>query len=451
MLSSNRRVSDGLRPVLHKSDSMMWSRKRIDIGWRDLLFAAWQSLGPGKRLAAQDDAERAWSSPEESTTHHAAAGEFRKFDTLVCLSVRSGFDLLWTELNLPVGSEVLMSAVTIRDMARIVEEHGLVPVPLDLVPSTMAPDENAIRGAITSRTRAIVVAHLFGAIHDLTAVARIAREHNLLLIEDCAQAFDGYRYRGHSASDVVMFSFGPIKTATALAGGLLTVRDPVLLRRMRLRHSEWPVQTQSEFLRRVRTYAMLKLISGRLAFGCLVSACRLLRRDYDSLLNGAVRNFPAEGFFLSLRRQPCAGLLKLLARRIRTFDVLRQDRRAALGKRIVIAIRDGTTGITPVPDGAQTSEALIPSSGEDRHTWWVFPVCLKNAEPLMTSLRESGFDATCGSQLRPIPAPADRPDLNSPNAVAVIRQMMFLPLYPEMPEAAAVKMGQIVARAMTAD
>eukprot|EP00961_Rhodomonas_salina_P101196 1361985-Rhodomonas_salina.1 len=46
-------------------------------------------------------------------------------------------------------------------------------------------------------------------------VIEFAQAHNLLVIEDCAEAFDGLRYKGHPKSDVVLFSFGPIKFATA--------------------------------------------------------------------------------------------------------------------------------------------------------------------------------------------------------------------------------------------
>ncbi len=411
----------------------MWSRKRIDIGWRDLLFAAKHSFGKGQRETAQKEAELAWS-PEH--------------DTLACLSVRSGFDLLWTELNLPAGSEVLMSAVTIRDMARVVEEHGLVPVPVDLDPSTMAPEPDAIRRAITPKTRAIVVAHLFGAILDLKVIAAITKEHGLLLIEDCAQAFDGHRYHGHTASDVVMFSFGPIKTATALAGGLLVVRDNELLARMRTTHASWPEQSQGEFLRRIRTYTMLKLISGRLAFGCLVAVCRLLRRDYDAMLNGAVRNFPVEGFFTSLRRQPCSGLLRLLARRIRTFDTKRQDSRADLGRLVEAAVSHRLPGQPAMAEEETGGLMFIPSAASARHTWWVLPICVPNAAPVIRALRAAGFDATCGSQLQAIRAPVDRSESSAAQADAVVRQMMFLPFYPEMPEEAAARMGRIVAEAL---
>ncbi|HCK72012.1 MAG TPA: aminotransferase DegT, partial [Planctomycetaceae bacterium] len=52
----------------------------------------------------------------------------------MCLSVRTGFDLLFQALNLPAGSEVLVSALTIDGMLRVIEEHDLVAVPVDLDP-----------------------------------------------------------------------------------------------------------------------------------------------------------------------------------------------------------------------------------------------------------------------------------------------------------------------------
>ena len=77
----------------------------------------------------------------------------------------------------------------------------------------------------------MLIAHLFGTRLPLQRFAEKAQDHGLLLWEDCAQAFDG-RYAGHPEADAVMFSFGPIKTATSLGGALLRLRDCELLTRM---------------------------------------------------------------------------------------------------------------------------------------------------------------------------------------------------------------------------
>ena len=409
----------------------MWSRKRIDIRWADLMFGFRHSFICGDRQAAVRETEASMQAGEHS---------------LACLSVRSGFDLLWTELQLPVGSEVLMSAVTIRDMSRIVEEHGLVPVPVDLDPGTMKPNLESLRRSITPKTRAIVVAHLFGAILNLDDIIALAKEHHLLFIEDCAQAFDGLRYCGHPAADVVMFSFGPIKTATALAGGLLMVRTAELLQRMRKAHESWPEQSQSEFRHRIKTYSILKLVSGRFAFACLVRLLRVLRKDLDATLNGAVRNFPAESFFISLRRQPCVALLKLMNRRISTFDAVRQDRRCMLGKLLNGVIHDQhAESPNQKNDSMNTPLVKVPGHQAKRHTWWVFPVCSTDPQAIIDTLRIAGFDATCGSQLQPVDTPAGHEAQSPGQAADVIRTMYFLPFYPEMSERAVMRMGNIVA------
>ena len=66
-------------------------------------------------------------------------------EQLVCLSVRSGFDLLLQALALPAGSEILVSAVTHPDMVNIIERHDLRAVPVDLDLATLAPRAEAIR------------------------------------------------------------------------------------------------------------------------------------------------------------------------------------------------------------------------------------------------------------------------------------------------------------------
>src|SRR5262245_27861511 len=218
----------------------MWARKRIDIGWRDLLAAAGYALFPGSRATARQSAEQAWPGSD---------------DVIACLSVRSGLDLMLGQLGLPAGSEVLVSAVTIEDMLTILRRHGLVAVPIDVNPADMSPGIKDIDRAITPRTKAMLIAHLFGARLPLQPFAEKAQEHGLLLWEDCAQVFDG-RYAGHPEADAVMFSFGPIKTATALGGGLLRVRDRELHRRMRSDKESRPLSNSRSLVARGGRYVV---------------------------------------------------------------------------------------------------------------------------------------------------------------------------------------------------
>lgn len=284
------------------------------------------------------------------------------------------------------------------------------------------------------------MAHLFRTILDLDAIAAICTEHNILFIEDGAQAFDGLRYTGHHAADVVMFSFGPIKTATALACGLLVVRDAAVLRRMRTTQEGWPVQSHSEFRARVRTYSLLKVVSGRVAFSCLVGVLRWLGRDLNATFNGAVRNFPVDRFFDSIRRQPSFGLLKLIARRISTFDVARQDRRSHIGRMLATSIQQNQKA-----DSNRTAPPFAPSAFVPRHTWWVFPLCSTEAAAVIATLRSAGFDATQASQLHPIAAPLGFQQHHPALAASVVDTMIFLPLYPELTDFAVKQLSIAIA------
>src|SRR3954465_7915421 len=294
----------------------MWARKRIDIGWRDLLAAAGYALFPGSRATAQQSAERTWPGSD---------------GVIAWLSVRSGLGLMLGELGLPAGSGVLVSAVTIEDMVTILRQHGLVAVPIDVNPADMSPSFKDIDQAITSHTKAVLIAHLFGTRLPLQPFVAKAQEHGLLVWEDCAQAFDG-RYAGHPEADAVMFSFGPIKTATALGGGLLRVRDRELLGRMRTAQETWLLSNSRSFVSRVAWYAVLKFLSGRTACHVFMAILKLLGLDPDRVINSAVRNFPGEELMAQLRHRSPTAMLRLLARRLRTFRADRLDRRARLGR-----------------------------------------------------------------------------------------------------------------------
>ena len=392
----------------------MWARKRIDIGWRDLLAAAGYALCPGSRATAQQSAEQAWRGKTWPGSD----------DVIACLSVRSGLDLMLGQLGLPAGSEVLVSAVTIEDMVTILRHHGLIAVPIDVNPTDMSPSFKDIDRAITPRTKAILIAHLFGTRLPLEPFAEKVREHGLLLWEDCAQAFDG-RYAGHPEADAVMFSFGPIKTATALGGGLLRVRDRELLARMRSAQETWPLSSSRSFVSRVARYAVLKFLSGRIAFGAFLSILTLLGRDPDRVLRSAVRNFPGDELIAQLRHRPPAAMLRLLARRLRTFRTDRIDRQARLGRRLANRL---------------ASVAECPGVAAAEHSFWVFPVCARDSAPILTAVRAAGFDASAGSQLRAVPA-ADGSLQSTPNAARITTETVFLPLYPELTEPAVDRLA----------
>jgi dTDP-4-amino-4,6-dideoxygalactose transaminase len=126
-------------------------------------------------------------------------------------------------LDLKFGDEVIVPAYTWDGTAIAVLQAGGVPIFADVDPDTYCLDARSVRAAVTSRTRAIMPVHLAMRFADMPALLAIAREHKLLVIEDCAHAHGG-RFQGKgagAAGDAGCFSFQDSKLMTAGEGGIV--------------------------------------------------------------------------------------------------------------------------------------------------------------------------------------------------------------------------------------
>lgn len=126
-------------------------------------------------------------------------------------------------LDLKFGDEVIVPAYTWDGTAVAVLLAGGVPVFVDVDPDTYCLDPQAVRAALTPRTRAILPVHLAMRFADMDALLAIARQHGLLVIEDCAHAHGGvFQGRGAGAAgDAGCFSFQESKLMTGGEGGLV--------------------------------------------------------------------------------------------------------------------------------------------------------------------------------------------------------------------------------------
>jgi dTDP-4-amino-4,6-dideoxygalactose transaminase len=391
------------------------SRHRLDIRLRDFAYALYASAfaRDTQRLSARLAAS--WSPSGEG---------------LACRSVRSGFHLLLDALDLRAGDEVLVSAVTHPDMVRIIEAHALLAIPVDLEVATLAPRLELVERLVKPRTRAILIAHLFGGHVDLTAFVALAKRHRLQLWEDCAQAFSRPADTGDASADVSMFSFGALKTCTALGGALLKVRDPRLLRRMREIQVQWPVQGRQAYAANVLKFLAFSIATKPIVYGLLAWIHRVLGRDMDRLVNSSVRAFRPGDLISQLEVQPSAPLLATLAYRLSTFDDVRLRWRTASGEWLMANL----------PNHLQA-----PGAGVHDSTHWLFPVLTSRAEQLIAACRRAGFDAARGaSSVCAVPAPAGRPEAEPITAQRMMARLVFLPAYPELPKGS---LARIVAAA----
>ena len=147
----------------------------------------------------------------------------------ITLCVRSVWDLYFQARKFPPGSEVLMTAINIQDMIKITEEHGLVPVPVDIDPYTLMPSLDAIKAATTEKSVACLFGFIWGVTYDVAPFATYLHSQNIDIIEDTAQSWRGLEtFRGSPHAVMTMFSFGTIKLQSAFYGAVSIVRDRVL-------------------------------------------------------------------------------------------------------------------------------------------------------------------------------------------------------------------------------
>jgi perosamine synthetase len=146
--------------------------------------------------------------------------------TFISLSVRSTFDIYLQCRNFPRGTEVLMTAINIPDMVQILNEHGLVPVPVDVDPYTLAPTLELVKAACTENTKVCIFAYIYGVTFSIEPFAEFLHSQNIDIIEDCAQSWRSLdAFRGSKHALLTMFSFGTIKLNTAFYGSVTIVRE----------------------------------------------------------------------------------------------------------------------------------------------------------------------------------------------------------------------------------
>jgi len=128
------------------------------------------------------------------------------------------------------GDEVITSAYTFLASASAVLHHNGIPVFVDVAPDTFTMDPTGIEAKISEKTKAIMPVHIHGLPADMDPILEIARQHDLKVIEDAAQAH-GATYKGRTAGtlgDIAGFSLQTTKNLCAGEGGLITTGDDEL-------------------------------------------------------------------------------------------------------------------------------------------------------------------------------------------------------------------------------
>ena len=157
--------------------------------------------------------------------------EFAKFvGAKYGIATNSGTSALHVALlaaGIGEGDEVITSPFTFAATGNSILYTGARPVFVDIDPETFTIDPSKIEEAITDKTKAIMPVQLYGQSADMDAIMKIAKENDLIVIEDAAQAH-GAEYKGEKVGnlgDMACFSFYPTKNMTTSEGGMITTNN----------------------------------------------------------------------------------------------------------------------------------------------------------------------------------------------------------------------------------
>lgn len=168
--------------------------------------------------------------------------EFMKYNhsphAIATSSGTTALHVILEALGIGPGDKVLTTPFSFIATANAVLYTGATPVFVDIDPVTynLSPAQLEVAAEKHPDAKAVLVVHLYGLPADMPAIMAVANKHNLVVVEDCAQAH-GAAYRGQMVGNfgkAAAFSFYPTKNMTAGEGGMVVTDDPVIAEKVRM-------------------------------------------------------------------------------------------------------------------------------------------------------------------------------------------------------------------------
>ena len=203
------------------------------------------AIAEGLHKAAARVIDSGWYAmgPEVAAFEKAFAAYCGVTDAIGVANGTEAIELALRALDINVGDEVITVANAGFYSSTAIRAIGAVPVYVDIQESNLLMDVACAEKAITPKTKAIIITHLFGQLADMQPLCALAKKHGIALVEDCAQSHGATANgkRAGSFGDIAAFSFFPTKNLGALGdGGAVATSDAALAARVRsLRQYGW--------------------------------------------------------------------------------------------------------------------------------------------------------------------------------------------------------------------
>lgn len=351
-----------------------------------------------------------------------------EFHAIAMPFARIAFYFLLQALNLPLGSRVLLTPLTIADMVNMIRCAGLIPEFVDIRLGTYDMDTDQLKRLITPNTRVILVTHLFGICGEMDKIMEIANKHGLFVIEDCSQNL-GAKFKGKyvgTYGDAGIFSLSSLKTCSTFYGGMMIIRDEHLAAVLHEKSENLGIPT-----RKVIYPIILKNLLFSFALSHkLFSWCTFpLIYFFEKFIPGLVKRLQSDN------RDAC------LRDKIPEFLLFRYtDLQAEVGLRLLSHVhiknrkrRENANILSNILKDFLPTDYLPCSHSESEDVYWRYPLLIKDPYPFQMYLLRYGIDSSqtnlvlCSSQdyFKPY-------QVKMPIAERVKKELVFIPVEPSL-------------------
>jgi len=340
------------------------------------------------------------------------------------------------------GDEVLLPAFTFFAVPQVIRALSLKPVFIEVNPIDCGMDLSDAARRITPRTRAVIPTHLFGIAGDLEGIISLSRQHNLMVIEDCAQGCgaekNGQKLGSFGAASY--FSFSLTKNITCLGGGMIATRRAELAEKIRKEMAERPPVPLTPVLTNLMTILAMtpstfSPIYNRVVFP-IVS--RLGRKGRDVINNffrekEEINLNPAE---LEKRIMPPRPFqARIGIRQLKGVTRVNAGRRQN-GSYLLRALRKKGAALEWEPEE------------NPGNIFMSFIILAGEREKVRNKLWEMGIDTSIGFMAFCPPSFAPEAASQYPEAGRIARSILHLPVYPSLKEKELERIATSVARAL---
>jgi dTDP-4-amino-4,6-dideoxygalactose transaminase len=334
-------------------------------------------------------------------------------------SGRTGLLLILKNLHLARGDEIILPAFTFYGVPQAIVRLGLKPVFVDVDPATFELAPRALEERISKRTKVILATHLFGLPSQIEAICEVATKYKIRVIEDCAQAsgaeVDGKKLGtfGYAA----FFTFGATKNLPALGGGAVVSSDRKLIEKIRQEVNGYSSFGAIEKFSLLTQAIILKLATGRIIFPVFTfPLIKLFSRLGKDIVRDLFQELP-EASTKGGAKRLSNFQARLVLRSLEKVDSSNGARKRN-GKFLIQQLQESFSILLP-----QEKDNIFVS----------FPLLVPKRQQFRRRLRKRGIDTSQGylndcSGLKIF----DRFRTNSPSARRLEKEIVHIPIYPDL-------------------